>query len=463
MSYTVRCGALTAFLVSVTGVMLSNTAIVNAAQTQTVLGARAAPATNDGRVLHVSLKPIASVQNDAQFRTIGAAASQVRAGDTVLIHGGVYRETVTVEKNGTPARPIRFVAAPNETVTLTGADILTDLHKEDAGGDNIYSVPWNHVFASGPAQTQPDDPYHLMIGRAEQVAVQGYLLHPVLARNQMSRGSFFVDMQAKRLFVWGGGNEDLTQKRVEATTRGVVWDCRGEYVFLRGVRVRMAANRAQQGAARFAGRGDRAEDCVFERTNGAGATFEASDQIMRRCTFQDNGQLGFRAERAHNLLFTECLVRNNNTKNFERGWEAGGNKIVLTRGAVLEKSRFIENRGLGIWFDIGNESCTVRNCLVAGNEDAGLFYEISYGLHAHDNVFYANGLAETPGWWGGSCGLSLSSSPGCTVERNLFVGNKEGFNFREFSRTTILIDGKPGDKETAIWNHDETIQNNLFA
>jgi len=51
--------------------------------------------------------------------------------------------------------------------------------------------------------------------------------------------------------------------------------------------------------------------------------------------FRDNGQLGFGANGAHPLLFTECRVENNNTKGFDRGWEAGGDKLVLCRGAIL--------------------------------------------------------------------------------------------------------------------------------
>ena len=55
-----------------------------------------------------------------------------------------------------------------------------------------------------------------------------------------------------------------------------------------------------------------------------------------------------------------------------------------------------------IWFDIGDENATVRNCLIADNEDAGIFYEISYGLNAHDNVIVGNGFASTAGRMGRS-------------------------------------------------------------
>ena len=133
---------------------------------------------------------------------------------------------------------------------------------------------------------------------------------------------------------------------------------------------------------------------------------------------------------------------------------------MLCRGVVLEKSQFVGNRGNGVWFDIGNEKCIVRNCLIADNEDAGIFYEISYGLHAHDNVIIGNGFAETPGAWGPAAGISLSSSPDCLIERNLIVGNREGFNFREQDRTTQRIDD---EKETMVWNHDESIRHNVLA
>ncbi|MFB3882384.1 MAG: right-handed parallel beta-helix repeat-containing protein [Armatimonadota bacterium] len=420
------------------------------------------------RVLHVSQRELAGVAAEAQFRTIGEATAKAEAGDTVLIHGGTYRERVTVEKSGTAERPIRFEAAPGEQVVLTGADEIKDWEKADPERA-IYRTPWRYDFIThNESRTHPDDEYHIVIGRAEQVFIKGYLLHQVLSPSEMSRGSFYVDLAAKQLYVWGFSDQDLSDDgRVEASTREVIWEVRGSYIQVRELRFRYAANRAQQGAAQFRGDHNVIEDCVFERTNGVGAVFGGEGVVVRNCTFQDNGQLGFAAGYAHNLLMTGCTVRNNNTKDFDRGWEAGGNKIVFTRGAVIEKSVFVENRGHGLWFDIGNEDCEVRNCLFADNEDCGIFYEISYGLHAHDNVFIGNGFADSPGGWGASCGISLSSSPNCVIERNLIVGNREGFNFREQGRSTPRIGEAHEDdderEDEPIWNHDQVIQNNLFA
>jgi hypothetical protein len=429
----------------------------------------AAPICGGGTYVVDQRMPAAADSNpgseQAPWKTIARAAATAQAGDTVLIRTGVYREAVVLKRSGTADQPIRFLADAASSVIVTGADRLTDWKKgaEDTG---LFSAPWSHSFINwSPNHTHPDDVRHRLIGRCEQVFVQGYALRQVPAREKLSPGTFFVDLEAKRLYAWAAAGDDLSNRDIitESSARDVIWDCRGDHVQTRGITFRYAANHAQQGAAIFSGGHDTVEDCTFERTNGVGATFEAPDIVVRNCTFQQNGQLGFGANRAHRLLLTGCLIRGNNIKGFDRDWEAGGNKLVLSRGVVLESSRFVENRGHGIWFDIGNEGCTVRNCLISDNEDAGIFYEISFGLHAHDNVITGNGLAGTPGAWGASSGISVSSSPGCVIERNLLIGNKEGFSFREAERRTPRIDGPRGAAEEPVWNHDEVIRHNVIA
>lgn len=423
----------------------------------------ASPAADAGRAWHVAPAPLDGVPADRQVRTIGEAAERVRAGDRVLIHGGVYRETVKVAADGTAERPIRFEAAPGERVVVTGADRLTDWRGEP-GEDNVFSTPWPHRFVGwNEFRTHPDDAFHRMIGRSEQVHVGGYSLLQVLARDKLARGTFYVDLEGKRLYVCPRNDADLSKRDappVEASSRTLLWLVKGEHVHLRGIRFRYAANMAQHGAAKFEGPAGVVEDCIFEQMNACGANLDAPDLVVRRCTFRDNGQLGFRADRAHRLLMTDCLVARNNTKGYNRGWEAGGNKLAFSRGAVIEHSRFVDNRGHGIWFDIGNEDCTVRNCLLADNDNCGLFYEISYGLEARDNVIIGNGFAAGPRAWGAAAGISISSSPGSVVERNLVFGNHEGINFREAMRTTPRIDDP--DRQW-VWNHDEVVRRNILA
>ncbi|MHC4438196.1 MAG: right-handed parallel beta-helix repeat-containing protein [Planctomycetota bacterium] len=405
-----------------------------------------------GKTWHVSGEILRDIEQHQQVRTIARAAAIVKSGDTVIIHSGIYREAVVIEKSGEPDNPVKFQTATGAVVIMTGADRINEWSKI-SGEDHIYSTPWPHKFITwNRYNTHPDDDYHRLIGRCEQVFVNSYALRQVLERDKLARGTFYVDLNSNHLYVWNYDNQDISSKKVkvEASVRDRILTVKGDYVIVKGIRFRYAANRAQHGAVEFSGNHLTVEDCIFEYTNAGGAAFRGEDISVRRCTFRHNGQLGFSAVRSHRLRMTGCTVLDNNIKGFNRGWEAGGNKICLARGVVLENSTFIENRGDGIWFDIGNEDCTVRNCLIALNEDAGIFYEISYGLYAHDNVIVGNGLADTSSAWGANAGISISSSPDCLIERNLLIGNKEGFSFREQNRSTPRIDGRKPKKRAGM-------------
>lgn len=413
---------------------------------------------------HVSQQPAAADDGPGSaehpWKTIAKAAQSVQPGDRVFIHAGVYRETAVCKTSGASNAPIRFEAAPGESVVMSGADVLGDWQRSEASKP-VFAAAWPHRFnGHTKSMTHPDDEYHQIVGRCEQVMIDGFLLRQVLHAEQLAPGAFYADVERQTLLAWDIGNRDLNKVFVEASTRPLILRVEGEFVQVCGIRFRYAANAAQHGAVEWAGRHGLLEDCVLEWMNASGASFTAEDIVVRRCVFRENGQLGFGAAGAHRFLFTDSLVEHNNVKDFDRGWEAGGDKLVLSRGAVLEHSRFLRNHGTGVWFDIGNTNCEVRNCLIADNDDAGIFYEISYGLRAHDNVIVGNGFAQTAGAWGAQSGITLSSSPGAVIERNILFGNREGFNFREQDRTTPVI----GDsQERAVWNHDQTIRHNVIA
>jgi hypothetical protein len=61
---------------------------------------------------------------DQPFLTIQKAATVAAAGDTVFIRAGVYRETVTPKNSGAPDAPITFMPYNDESVTVSGADVI---------------------------------------------------------------------------------------------------------------------------------------------------------------------------------------------------------------------------------------------------------------------------------------------------------------------------------------------------
>ncbi len=418
---------------------------------------------SSARLLHVAQSPLPEVPEEEQFASVSeAVAAGLEPGDTVQIHSGLYREQVIIEASGTEEAPITIEAAPNARVTLTGADKLTDWQRESEEF-NLFSTPWDHLFIGwSETRSHPGDDYHLLIGRAEQVFASGLPLRQVLRKEELARGTFWVDEEGKRLFVWTADNVDLTQglAPIEASARSSVLELKGNHLHIRGLNFRYAANQAQSGGVLVSGNHCVFSNCAITRMNANGLTVSGDDCILAYCRFEANGEVGLGGTEAHNLLVTDCLVRGNNSKGWNRGWEGGGSKLCLSRGIRVMRSQFVENIGTGLWFDIGNEAIEVANCLFLDNLEAGLFYEISYGLHAHDNVAVGNGLADTAGAWGMQAGIVLSSSPGCTIERNLLVGNREGFAFREQFRTTPQIEDHT---ERPVWNHDNVIRNNVLA
>lgn len=68
------------------------------------------------------------------FRTIARALKNVKAGDTVIVHEGVYRESIRIP-GGQPDKPVILKAASGERVVLSGAVPVTGWKKHH---DNVY-------------------------------------------------------------------------------------------------------------------------------------------------------------------------------------------------------------------------------------------------------------------------------------------------------------------------------------
>ena len=84
------------------------------------------------------------------FQTIQRAVDVAQPGDTCVIRGGTYRETVRPRVGGRAGRPLRIVAAPGEDVVVTGTEKVTGwtVHR-----DRIFETklvePASQVFVDG--------------------------------------------------------------------------------------------------------------------------------------------------------------------------------------------------------------------------------------------------------------------------------------------------------------------------
>ncbi len=81
------------------------------------------PEDRPARSWHVSAKNGSDLNDgsaEKPFLSIFRAAAATLPGDEVVVHGGVYRESVTIPCGGLPDKPIVYRAAPNEMVWMDG-------------------------------------------------------------------------------------------------------------------------------------------------------------------------------------------------------------------------------------------------------------------------------------------------------------------------------------------------------
>jgi len=120
---------------------------------------------------------------NAPFRTIQHAANLVRPGDTVLIRGGTYHETVTPVRSGTQRAPITFAAYNGENVTIDGADPIS--------GWTRYSGSIWHARVSGGMGLGADQVFidGQMINEARWPNTSLNLAQPAVAHARAVRGA----------------------------------------------------------------------------------------------------------------------------------------------------------------------------------------------------------------------------------------------------------------------------------
>ncbi|HEY3761487.1 MAG TPA: carbohydrate-binding protein [Verrucomicrobiae bacterium] len=88
------------------------------------------------------------------LKTIQAAADKLRAGDTLSIRGGVYREMVVFRHSGTAEKPISVEPYKNEKVVITGCEPVVGWTLYT---NNIWQAPMDWTLGLGRNQIFYDD------------------------------------------------------------------------------------------------------------------------------------------------------------------------------------------------------------------------------------------------------------------------------------------------------------------
>ncbi|MCC6240377.1 MAG: right-handed parallel beta-helix repeat-containing protein [Phycisphaerales bacterium] len=340
------------------------------------------------------------------LKTISAAVSKLRAGDTAMVRGGVYREAVKIQTSGTAEDPITVQAVPGEVVVVTGADLVSGWEKiEDAKKRPIWrKTPWKAWEKYGG--NLPDSSKSRSQG--PQLIVDHQLYRHVAGIDELFPGSFCYDtVEGGAIYLWmvpprssqqaivdpaaqwwdnpvDLSSDDPNQHQVEASVRATnIVVANQSHVTVRGLTARYNSAHAQGAGILIseekenpASRYNVVEDCIVEFCHGSGLSTSGAHIIARRCYSRFNGGIGGGGHLT-NSLWEDNTLEGNTTLGHGHGWEAGGVKFVRSTNLTVRQCNFINNDGPGLWFDWGNSGNIIERNFCSYNSGSGIMMEVS--------------------------------------------------------------------------------------
>ncbi|MEW6753418.1 MAG: right-handed parallel beta-helix repeat-containing protein [Candidatus Latescibacterota bacterium] len=397
------------------------------------------------------------------FRTVSAGVACARAGDTVWIATGVYREMVSLNRGGSDAaHPLTLRARPGAQVSIRGSDLVTGWqhHAGDVYRRDAWPVNSQQVFVDGQPLRQ--------IGRGSPFHDRVYDGRPILpavgqGRADMQPGTFWYSRADSVLYVWLTEGSDPGRHVVEVSVRNWIvppWVGRSvNHVVIRDLHF-AHSNQTCQGQAMGLvcvwGYGWRLTNCTFAYGDFNGVRIMGGGHRITDCVFKYNGAVGINitgSDAAHGwrtwadrppqkIVLEGNDTSHNNYRGFDRAWNAGGIKAIpsCTDVSVLGH-RAVGNNGPGIWFDGLCRQIRIDGCRVEGNQGSGIFFEISDGAAIANNLVVDNA----------QIGIYVAASDSAWVVNNTVVGNWTG----------IALHGMPRDEHPTLAHNRVT--NNIIA
>jgi len=353
---------------------------------------------------------------DEPFATLAHAVRRAVSGDTIVMRGGVYRESVQVF-----GEALAIESAPGERAVLDGA---VDVTGWSAAGDLWVADGWTTQFSREPSGG-PVAGDRIIAGYPDQLFVDGEAFRQVLDRSEVAAGVFFHDTARDQLWI----GSDPSGRRVEASTlRYGLYFNNAHGSSLSGVTLRRFATEWRDMAALRVYSDDVVVSDVTVRANARmGVSAIGSDIVVRNSDIVGNGYLGVHGDQLDGFVLENSTVRSNNREGFDEFHSAGGVKITDSTGVTIRDNEVSGNDGPGVWADLDVVAMTVVGNLVDGNSRAGIEIELSSRVNVLDNVALDNGEA----------GIWLIESRDVQVLHNASFGNVNGIEVEEGPRREV--------------------------
>ncbi|MGN1201940.1 MAG: right-handed parallel beta-helix repeat-containing protein, partial [Eubacterium sp.] len=399
------------------------------------------------------------------FCTIKQAADIARAGDTVVIGDGIYREWVNPKNGGSSENQrITYTNAENANPVISGAEIIdgwklfknsvwrTEISNTVFGEYNPYTDELFGDWYDSMGQVHHTGELFLDGNAMFEAASLDELLEKPKNKEKALRW-FSVADENKTVFYGDFGKEIPNNHCTEISVRKYCFFPENEginYITVSGITIRQAATQWAPPTAFQPGiigphwsKGWIIENCKIHDSKCCGISLGKKQEIKDNCWSKNPVKDG--SQTYTEIIFSNInagwskdnigghIVRNNeiyncgqtgivgcmggafsdivgnhihhiNIRHEFSGAETAGIKLHAAIDVIIEKN-VIHNCNRGIWLDWEAQGALVRkNVLFCNDDDEDLFIEVSHGP--------------------------------CIVENNLFLSKR---NFRNVSQGTALI------------------------
>ncbi len=388
---------------------------------------------------------------DLPFRSVQKAMNTVAAGDIVNIKGGVYRESITATRGGASGKMVTVQGYNGEVPVIKGSDVVTgwDLYSGAIWKKTNWAFNSQQVFVDFN-DAKPSKPLQQIGMPSSYYSTYEYPKPVGSGVSGMVPGSFYYEAATKTLYVWLADASDPNTHYMEASTRSRLFYMSAPYIYLKGIAFRHSNSSAasKQGLAVELSSYSVVDQCDIQYMDFGGLSMgylQTGAQALNSIV-SNNGDAGINAPASYNFRVAGVTMNNNNYRNFNALWHAGGFKAASKAYGTVEFSEAGGNNGSGIWFDYTNSGnpIIVRNNYIHNNGplEAGIFFEV-----ANNGLIYNNLVANN-----GRRGIYIAASDNNRVHNNTVYGTSV--------YAGIELGGMPRSGATLTGN---TVSNNIIS
>jgi alpha-N-arabinofuranosidase len=374
------------------------------------------------------------------LRTVQAGANLAQAGDTILVKAGIYRDEVKPLRSGTRDKPITYLAAPGDIVSIRGSEQIANWIREENGlwlaaidnamfdGFNPYTTNVSGAWLQGSETSDNKIKYHL-----GDVYFNDEAFYEVFSTPDcqgLVNSWVTVQENGKTLLHANFGTTNPNAGFSEINVRATAFfpEISGlKYIVIDGFDIRHTASqwsdiyKLEEGAIGMKyGYGWVIQNCTITNSRNNGISMGVTNEVFFSRTLSkggDNippyGSFGFHIIRNNKIKRCgQCgiygcygavgsVIENNEISEtvYRNEWSGPNQadiKILFPIDVIIRNNKFFGTNGVGraIWLDWGSQNVRVTKNLIIDRKE-GVFTEVSFGPTVVDNnIFIRSGIRD---------------------------------------------------------------------